>query len=136
MVLPDLSDGAGHTLHLAVGAGKESNLYVVNRDSMGKFNSSSNSAIYQELAGKLPGGVRAYPAYFNNTVYYGSVGSPIQAFTITNAKLSTSSTAQTANSFGYPGALPSVSANGAATESSGLSRTAAPPCCTPTTPPR
>jgi len=113
MVLPDLSDGAGHTLHLAVGAGKDSNLYVVNRDSMGKFNSSANSAIYQELAGKLPGGVWAYPAYFNNTVYYGSVGSPIQAFTITNAKLSTNSTAQTANSFGYPGALPSVSANGA-----------------------
>jgi len=113
MVLPDLSDGAGHTLHLAVGAGKDSNLYVVNRDSMGKFNSSSNSAIYQELAGALPGGVWSYPAYFNNTVYYGSVGSPIQAFSIINAKLSTSSTAQTANSFGYPGALPSVSANGA-----------------------
>jgi hypothetical protein len=111
IVLPDLSDGAGHTLHLAVGAGKDSNLYVVNRDSMGKF-SSNNSSIYQELAGALPGGVWAMPAYFNNTVYYGSVGSPIQAFTITNAKLSTSATAQTSNSFGYPGTTPSVSANG------------------------
>ena len=53
------------------------------------------------------------PTYFNNTVYYGSVGSPLQAFTITNAKLSTSAAAHTANSFGYPGATPSVSANGA-----------------------
>ena len=52
------------------------------------------------------------PAYFNNTVYYGSVGSPIQAFTITDAKLSTSATSQTANSFEYPGATPSISANG------------------------
>jgi hypothetical protein len=52
------------------------------------------------------------PAYFNNTVYYGSVSSSIQAFTITNAKLSTSATAHTANSFGYPGATPSISANG------------------------
>ena len=78
---------------------------------MGKF-SSNNNNIYQELAGALPGGVWAMPAYFNNTVYYGSVGSPIQAFTITNAKLSTSATAQTANSFRYPGATPSVSANG------------------------
>ncbi len=112
MVLPDLTDGAGHTLHLAVGAGKDQNLYVVNRDNMGKFSSSSNSAIYQELSGKLPGGVWAMPAYFNNTVYYGSVGSPIQAFTITKAKLSTSATAQTPTSFGYPGATPSVSANG------------------------
>jgi hypothetical protein len=111
IVLPDLSDGAGHTVHLAVGAGKDSNLYVVNRDSMGKF-SSNNSSIYQELAGALPGGVWAMPAYFNNTVYYGSVGSPIQAFTITKAKLSTSATAQTSNSFGYPGTTPSVSANG------------------------
>ena len=112
IVLPDLNDSSGHTWHLAVGAGKDSNLYVVNRDSMGKF-SSNNSSIYQELAGALPGGVWAMPAYFNNTIYYGSVGNPIQAFTITNAMLSTSATSQTANSFGYPGTTPSVSANGA-----------------------
>ncbi len=111
IVLPDLSDGSGNTWHLAVGAGKDSNLYLVNRDSMGKF-SSNNSNLYQELAGALPGGVWAMPAYFNNTIYYGSVGSPIQAFTITNAMLSATATAQTANSFGYPGATPSVSANG------------------------
>ena len=111
MVLPDLSDGSGHTMHLAVGAGKDRNLYVVNRDSMGKF-SSNNNNIYQQLSGALPGGVWAMPAYFNNVVYYGSVGSPIQAFTITNAKLSPGATAQTATSFAYPGATPSVSANG------------------------
>jgi hypothetical protein len=112
IVLPDLTDGSGNTWHLAVGAGKDSNLYVVNRDSMGKF-SANNSSIYQELAGALPGGVWSMPAYFNNTVYYGSVGSPMQAFTISNAKLSSSATAQTSNSFGYPGTTPSVSANGA-----------------------
>jgi hypothetical protein len=112
--LPDLSDGAGHTLHLAVGAGKDDDLYVVNRDSMGGFNPNPNSDsnIYQELSGALPGGVWAMPAYFNNTVYYGSVGIPIRAFTITNAKLSTTATSQTANAFAYPGATPSVSANG------------------------
>lgn len=112
LVLPDLSDGAGHTMHLAVGAGKDSNLYVVNRDSMGKF-SANNSAIYQELPGQLPGGVWAMPAYFDGTVYYGSVGSPIQAFKITNAKLSATATARTSTSFAYPGATPSISANGA-----------------------
>ena len=112
IVLPDLTNGSGQTMHLAVGAGKDSNLYLVNRDSMGKF-SSNNANIYQELAGALPGGVWAMPAYFNNMLYYGSVGSPIQAFPFTNAKLSTSATAQTANSFGYPGATPSISANGA-----------------------
>lgn len=111
ILLPDLNDSSGHTWHLAVGAGKDSNLYLVNRDSMGRF-SSNNSSIYQELPGAFSGGVFATPAYFTNTIYYGSVGSPIQAFTITNAKLSTSASSQTANSFGYPGATPSISANG------------------------
>ena len=112
IVLPDLGDGAGQTVHLAVGAGKDGNLYVVNRDSMGKF-SANNSSIYQELAGGLPGGMFAMPAYFNNTVYYGPVGSPILAFTISNAKLPATATMQTSNSFGYPGTTPSISANGA-----------------------
>ena len=111
MVLPDLSDGAGHTLHLAVGAGKDSNLYVVNRDAMGKL-SANDINVYQKLVGVLPGGVWAMPAYFKNTVYYASVASPLQAFTFSNGKLSGSATAQSANSFAYPGATPSVSANG------------------------
>jgi hypothetical protein len=35
---------------------KDGNLYIVNRNSMGKFNSGSNK-IYQELPGALPGGI-------------------------------------------------------------------------------
>ena len=135
IVLPDLTDGSGNTRHLAVGAGKDGNLYVVNRDSMGKF-SANNSAIYQELAGALPGGVYAMPAYFNNTIYYGPVGSPIQAFTIGNAKLSTSATARTSNSFGYPGATPSISANGTSNGIVWAVRTPPLPCCMPITPAR
>lgn len=109
MVLPDLSDGT-QTVHLAVGAGKDANLYVVNRDSMGKFNSSSNSNAYEVVS--LAGGVFSAPAYFSNTVYSGPVGGPIQAFSISNAKLSSTATAQTSNSFGYPGASPTISASG------------------------
>lgn len=52
------------------------------------------------------------PAYFNNAVYYGSVGQPVKAFTIANAKLAASASSQSPNSFGYPGTTPSVSANG------------------------
>jgi len=106
MVLPD-SIGA----HLAVGAGKDSNLYVVNRDGMGKFNSSNDSAIYQELGGALGGGVWSAPAYFNNTVYYGPVDNNLLAFAISNAKLSSTPT-KSSHQFGYPGTMPSVSANG------------------------
>jgi hypothetical protein len=44
---------------------------------LGKFNAGSNSNIYQELAGALPGGEFATAAYFNGAVYYGPVGSAL-----------------------------------------------------------
>jgi len=110
IVLPDLTDGSGNIRHLAVGAGKDGHIYVVNRDAMGKFSSSSNN-VYQDLTGVI-GGVFSMPAYFNNTVYYGAVGDAIKAFKITSAKLSTGPSFQSSNSFIYPGATPSISANG------------------------
>ena len=111
MVLPDLTDNAGEVHHLAVGAGKDANIYLVNRDNMGKFNPNANN-IYQEITGALANGVFASPAYFNNTVYYGAPGDAIKAFTITNARLSNTATSRTAHTFGYPGASPAISANG------------------------
>ena len=111
LVLPDLYDNNGQLHHLAVGAGKDTNIYIVNRDNMGKWNPSNNNQIYQELQGALPGGEWAMPAYFNNTVYYGDSGDNLKAYAISNAKLSTSPTSQTATSFEYPGTTPSVSAN-------------------------
>ncbi len=112
MVLPDLQDSSGSTWHLAVGAGKDTHIYVVNRDSMGKFNSDIDSAIYQEVDGGLSGGVYSMPAYFNNTVYFGAVGDSLKAFSIVNARLSASASSKSATSFAYPGASPSISANG------------------------
>jgi len=111
LLLPDLTDGSGHVRHLALGAGKDANIYVVDRDNMGKFNSSANN-IYQEITGALGGSIFSMPAYFNGTVYFGPVGSTIKAFTISNALLPGSPTKQTGNSFPYPGATPAVSANG------------------------
>ncbi len=111
LVLPDLKDAGGNTRHLAVGGGKDGNIYVVDRDSMGKFSPTANNN-YQELPGVLPGGVWSMPAYFNNTIYYGPVGSTIRAFSITNALLSSTPVGQTTNSFAYPGATPGISANG------------------------
>ncbi len=111
LLLPDFTDSSGQTRHLAVGAGKDSNIYVVDRDAMGKFNPSKNN-IYQEIQGGLSGSVFSMPAYFNNTVYYGAVGDNIKAFAISSALLGVTPASQTGNAFGYPGATPSVSANG------------------------
>ena len=87
LLLPDLTDNAGKTWHLAVGAGKDTNIYVVDRDNMGKFTSGSNN-IYQELASAVPGGVWGMPAYFNNTIYYGAAGNTMKSFAISNARFS------------------------------------------------
>jgi hypothetical protein len=103
-------DSTGKVWSLAVGAGKDNNLYVVDRTNMGKFNSGSNK-IYQELSGALPGGIWSMPAAFNNRIYYGPVGSPILAFQFENAKLLIAPVHQTTTSFGYPGATPSISSN-------------------------
>lgn len=111
MLLPDLTDAAGTVHHLAVGAGKDGNLYVVDRDNMGKFSSVGNN-IWQELDGVLGGGIWSTPAYFNSNVYYGPQGGPLKAFSISNARLSSGPTSQTATQFTYPGTLPVISANG------------------------
>lgn len=110
MVLPDMQDGSGNTLQLAIGAGKDGKIFLVNRDSMGKFNASSN-AVYQEVDGAIQG-VWCKPAYFNGTVYYGGWGDDVMAFPIANRKLATAPTAKTSTSFPYPGPSPVVSANG------------------------
>jgi hypothetical protein len=114
VLLPDLTDSGGTTRHLAVGAGKDGNLYVVNRDSLGKFNPSNNNQIWQELSGALPGGIWSTPAWFNGSVYYGPVGGSLLAFRMTNAMLGASPSSQSSNGFGYPGTSPAISANGAA----------------------
>ena len=113
MLLPDMSDAGGTVRHLAVGAGKDSNLYVVNRDAMGGFTSVGNN-IWQELDGVLGGGVWATPAYFNSNIYYCPQGGSLRAFSVTNALLSSSPTSRTSTQFASPGAFPVVSANGTA----------------------
>jgi hypothetical protein len=110
MLLPDLTDSAHAVRHLMVGAGKDGNIYVVDRDAMGKFTAGSNKN-YQTLSGVLPGGIWSTPAYFNGTVYYGDVSGTLKAFSVANAMLSASPQSQSGTQFTYPGTAPSVSAN-------------------------
>jgi hypothetical protein len=111
ILLPDLKDAGGNTKRLAVGAGKDSIIYVVDRDNMGKF-SAPTDQVYQAISGQLSAGVFSMPAYFNGTVYFAEVGGTLKAFPINNALLATTPSAQTSHFFSYPGATPSVSANG------------------------
>src|SRR3984957_16745354 len=112
MVLPDMIDKNGVTRHLAVGAGKDGNIYLVDRDNMGKWNSANNNNAYQVIAGGLNNGEWAMPAYFNGTVYYGGVNESLQAFTLSQARLVAMPSSSSTEAYGYPGATPSISANG------------------------
>jgi hypothetical protein len=111
LLLPDVVDGNGNTRHLAVGSGKDANIYVVDRDNMGKFSGTADN-IYQLITGQLSGGVYSKPSYFNGTVYYGANGDAVKAFPIVNGQLATFPSSRSGHTFGYPGATPSISASG------------------------
>ncbi len=112
IVLPAMKDAKGKTHYLAIGAGKDSNIYIVNRNNMGKFNPNNDKAIYQEIDGALAGGEWATSTYFNGSVYFGPEGNNLLQFTFSNAKLSTSPKSKSSASFTYPGTTPAISANG------------------------
>jgi hypothetical protein len=114
MLLPTISDDSGQLHYLATGAGKDRNIYVTDRRSMGGFNPNDNSTIYQSLPLALGGPEFGSPAWFNGQVYFGAVNDTIKAFSVNNAMLSTGPVSQSAPVFPFPGATPSISANGTA----------------------
>ena len=110
MLVPNIKDANGVVHHLAVGAGKDAHIYLVNRDNMGKFNPNNNNQIYQDLPSSLSGGVFSMPAFFNNRIYYGAVNDVIKAFAFnSNGLLNSAPESQTGTSFAYPGVTPSIS---------------------------
>jgi F5/8 type C domain len=109
MVLPPVTDSQGRLRLLAVGAGKDGNIYVVDRNNMGKFVSNTDK-IFQ-LMSRSTGGVWSSPAWFNGTMYYGSVAQPLNAFGF-SGQFATTALSGSSENFEYPGTTPSISANG------------------------
>ena len=116
MLLPNQP---GRLPHLMVAAGKQGTLYLINRDNMGHFNSGRNMVV-QTIPRAM---TQAFdtPAYFNGTIYCAGAGFPtsfttpgndsLRAFTISGGKIKTTPKVSPIN-LGYPGATPSISANG------------------------
>jgi hypothetical protein len=112
LVLPDMLDAAGKVRHLVVGAGKDLNIYLLDRDAMGKFHANRN-AIYQEMPKAFKhSSARPIPAYFHGNLYYASTDDPLRQYQFRNARLLPEPASQTLMKFVYPGASPSISANG------------------------
>jgi outer membrane protein assembly factor BamB len=112
IVLPPMREPSGKIRYLAIGAGKDRSIYVVDRNNMGKFDPHNDHAIYQELREVLEGGEWGMAAYFHGSVYFGPRDHQLMQFRFSKAKLAKSPHSRTTESFPYPGTTPSVSANG------------------------
>jgi len=119
LLLPDLPTGSAHQQQL-VQMGKEGKIYEIDRGTgnMGKLCATcttSDTQIVQELPG-ASNGVWGSPAYWNNTVYWGSQADVVSAWSFNASNsglLSASPISSTSKNFGYPAGSPTISANGA-----------------------
>jgi hypothetical protein len=116
VLLPDSVGSAAHP-QLLVGAGKEGRIYLIDRDNMGHFDPNTDHVV-QETSNTAISGSFGTPAYFNGQIYYvggsniGNANDVGKTFSISGGQMSLTPTWQGPDSYGYPGATPSISANG------------------------
>jgi len=113
-----LPDQPGSHPHLLVEAGKEGRIYLVDRDAMTTSpqhycnGCSSDPEIVQESNSGLVGGMFSMPAYWNNTLYFWGHNDTLKSIPVVNGLLDFAHISSSATSIGFPGATPSISANG------------------------
>lgn len=113
-----LVPGSSSYPHELVGGGKDGKVFVVNRDSMGGYNNSSNNVLQTVQTGTTQlNNIFSTPVYWNGTIYLHDNADVLRAYTwnaSANAgqQLSTSATSAGKNVFNMHGATPSLSANG------------------------
>ena len=108
LILPTQTTGSFP--HLLVQAGKSGEVYLLNRENLGGYHSTDQ--VVQELPYTVGDvGTWTAPAYWNGTVYYWAQNDTLKAFSLSNGLLVTPP-ATSSESYGYPGANPSISANG------------------------
>jgi hypothetical protein len=105
-----LPDQAGSDPHEILSDFKRPSIFLVDRDNMGKFNSSGNR-IVQTVTG-APQGYWSSPAYWNGRVYMAGVSDSLRLYTVSNGRLSSRSASHSSTTFGYPGSTVSISSNG------------------------
>jgi outer membrane protein assembly factor BamB len=110
VLLPDQSTSP---THLMVTAGKQGKVYLINRDNLGHYSTSTDNVVQKLSALK---GLFSTPAFWNSNLYFaGSAYSGAdypKAFSLSHGKISKNPTSQAATSYPYPGAVTIVSANG------------------------
>jgi hypothetical protein len=115
-----LPDQPGSHPHVLVQASKEGRIYLVDRDQMTTNNihfcvsncNNQDAEIVQESGPGLIGAMWSMPAYWNNNVYFGGNGDVLKSIPISNGTLDFTHITSSTDSYSYPGATPSISANG------------------------
>jgi hypothetical protein len=100
--------------HLVIGAGKDGEMYVLNRDSLGGYDQGSAGGNKDVQEFPINYGIFATPAFWQNDMYVAGVSGPLEAFTLSataSTFISVPASRSTAT-FGFPGATPSISALG------------------------
>jgi len=99
----------GPVQHLVIGGGKDGYLYLSNRDAMGGLGDAN---AWQRFNFGNP--IYATGAFWNNTFYMAGESGHLQAFSFntTTGKFNTANVSQSAETYGFPGSTPSVSASG------------------------
>jgi hypothetical protein len=111
MLLPDQSL-AGHT-HQMLAAGKTGTIYLLDRDSLGGYNSGGSTDNTLESIINQVAGVFSTPAYWNENVYYWSIQDWMAQFSFTDGLMNTwYAPNHTTETQTFPGSTPSISANG------------------------
>jgi hypothetical protein len=110
MLLPNQTKGPVE--QLAVQGNKSGDIYVVNREDMGHYNSKNNNQIVQYLP-NATAGMWNSPGWWNDNVYFGAVNDYLKDFTLdtTTGLLSTTPASESAHKFEYPGTTPSISSD-------------------------
>ena len=110
VLLPEEAGGVAHP-RILVSAGKEGRIYVLDRDNLGRYHPDNDRQIVQSLKGAIQPLFGA-AAYFDGKVYFAPVNDYPKAFTARNGMLSPEPVSKGPEPLGYPGAVPSISANG------------------------
>jgi hypothetical protein len=116
VLLPDALGSAAHP-HLAIGGDKEAKVFLVDRDNMGRYTTGGPDKNVQTLQINGSGncitcGLFTTPSVWGNHLYVGAINDTLKSYSIANAAVSLQPTSQSAETYGYPGTNPVISAAG------------------------
>lgn len=114
VLLPDALGSAAHA-HLAIAGDKESKVFLIDRDNMGRFTAAGPDKIVQTLlvnahGGCITCGIFSTPSLWGNHLYIGGINDALKSYSIANAAISPTPASQSTDIYGYAGTNPVISA--------------------------